>query len=147
MKRKKGSHGQRDKTQRITERQDWRPGTGRPLTWSHCPAVMEVWCRSRIPVEGNFGQTYDSLNQSIHGLEGEFSATINLKVREGQCEVGGGREWEEEATAHRVRGRVGRGRRRGGWRGRGRGGERLRHWMMAGVGGGGVQPVGRGSQV
>ena len=67
---------------------------------------MEVWCRSRIPVEGNFGQTYDSLNQSIHGLEGEFSATINLKVREGQCEVGGGREWEEEATGHRMRGRV-----------------------------------------
>ena len=50
---------------------------------------MEVWCRSRIPVEGNFGQTYDSLNQSIRGLEGEFSATINLKVGEGQCEGGG----------------------------------------------------------
>lgn len=41
---------------------------------------MGVWCRSRIPVEGNFGQTYDSLNQSIHGLSGEFSATIDLKV-------------------------------------------------------------------
>ncbi|KAK2503123.1 hypothetical protein MC885_014967 [Smutsia gigantea] len=43
--------------------------------------AMEVWCRSRIPVEGNFGQTYDSLNQSIHSLEGEFSATIELKGR------------------------------------------------------------------
>lgn len=53
---------------------------GRPLTWPHCPAVMEVWCRSRIPVEGNFGQTYESLNKSIHGLSGEFSATIDLKV-------------------------------------------------------------------
>lgn len=53
---------------------------------------MEVWCRSRIPVEGNFGQTYDSLNQSIRGLEGEFSATIHLKVGEGQCEGGGHRE-------------------------------------------------------
>ncbi|XP_037589017.1 E3 ubiquitin-protein ligase DCST1 [Cebus imitator] len=42
--------------------------------------VMEVWCRNRIPVEGNFGQTYDSLNRSIHGLDGEFSANIDLKV-------------------------------------------------------------------
>lgn len=41
---------------------------------------MGVWCRSRIPVEGNFGQTYDSLNQSIRDLGGEFSATIDLKV-------------------------------------------------------------------
>uniref|UniRef100_A0A2K5QYP1 DC-STAMP domain containing 1 n=1 Tax=Cebus imitator TaxID=2715852 RepID=A0A2K5QYP1_CEBIM len=41
--------------------------------------VMEVWCRNRIPVEGNFGQTYDSLNRSIHGLDGEFSANIDLK--------------------------------------------------------------------
>ncbi|KAG8519994.1 E3 ubiquitin-protein ligase DCST1, partial [Galemys pyrenaicus] len=41
--------------------------------------VMEIWCRSRIPVEGNFGQTYDSLNQSIRGLDGEFSATVDIK--------------------------------------------------------------------
>lgn len=41
---------------------------------------MEIWCRKRIPVEGNFGQTYDSLNQSIHGLYGEFSANIDIKV-------------------------------------------------------------------
>lgn len=31
-------------------------------------------------MEGNFGQTYDSLNQSLGGLRGEFSATIDLKV-------------------------------------------------------------------
>ncbi|XP_074076603.1 E3 ubiquitin-protein ligase DCST1 isoform X2 [Macrotis lagotis] len=41
--------------------------------------VMEPWCRNRIPVEGNFGQTYDSLNQSMQGLGGEFSAQINIK--------------------------------------------------------------------
>lgn len=63
---------------------------------------MEVWCRSRIPVEGNFGQTYDSVNQSIHGLDGEFSATIDLKVGgRGMLEGGAGREWEE-GTGHRV---------------------------------------------
>ena len=42
-------------------------------------------------MEGNFGQTYDSLNQSIRGLEGEFSATINLKVG-GASGEGGGRQ-------------------------------------------------------
>lgn len=41
---------------------------------------MEIWCHKRIPVEGNFGQTYDSVNQSIHGLSGEFSANIDIKV-------------------------------------------------------------------
>ena len=63
-----------------------------------CPPVMEVWCRSRIPVEGNFGQTYDSVNQSIRGLYGEFSATIDLKVggrgtwKGGEGGAGGHRE-------------------------------------------------------
>lgn len=42
---------------------------------------MGVWCRSRIPVEGNFGQTYDSLNQSVRGLDREFSADIDIKVQ------------------------------------------------------------------
>ncbi|XP_074121376.1 E3 ubiquitin-protein ligase DCST1 isoform X2 [Sminthopsis crassicaudata] len=41
--------------------------------------VMEPWCRNRIPVEGNFGQTYDSLNQSMQGMKGEFSAQIEIK--------------------------------------------------------------------
>ncbi|XP_068942053.1 E3 ubiquitin-protein ligase DCST1 [Petaurus breviceps papuanus] len=40
---------------------------------------MEPWCQNRIPVEGNFGQTYDSLNQSMQGLGGEFSAQIKIK--------------------------------------------------------------------
>ncbi|XP_031822551.1 E3 ubiquitin-protein ligase DCST1 [Sarcophilus harrisii] len=41
--------------------------------------VMSPWCQKRIPVEGNFGQTYDSLNQSMQGMKGEFSAQINIK--------------------------------------------------------------------
>nr|XP_020847548.1 DC-STAMP domain-containing protein 1 isoform X2 [Phascolarctos cinereus] len=41
--------------------------------------VMQPWCQHRIPVEGNFGQTYDSLNQSMQGLGGEFSAQLKIK--------------------------------------------------------------------
>lgn len=38
-------------------------------------------------MEGNFGQTYDSLNQSIHDLDAEFSANIDIKV--GDKDMGG----------------------------------------------------------
>ncbi|XP_072503246.1 E3 ubiquitin-protein ligase DCST1 isoform X1 [Notamacropus eugenii] len=41
--------------------------------------ILQPWCQNRIPVEGNFGQTYDSLNQSMQGLGGEFSAQIKIK--------------------------------------------------------------------
>uniref|UniRef100_A0A8C6D908 DC-STAMP domain containing 1 n=1 Tax=Moschus moschiferus TaxID=68415 RepID=A0A8C6D908_MOSMO len=60
--------------------------------------AMEVWCLSRIPVEGNFGQTYDSLNQSIHGLEGEFSATINLKEEKRAGVLGLNTSWTHVST-------------------------------------------------
>ncbi|KAM6167299.1 E3 ubiquitin-protein ligase DCST1 [Erethizon dorsatum] len=56
--------------------------------------VMEVWCRSRIPVEGNFGQTYDSLNQSVHGLDGEFSANIDIKEEKQAGVLGFNTSWE-----------------------------------------------------
>ncbi|CAK7310852.1 E3 ubiquitin-protein ligase DCST1 [Vulpes lagopus] len=56
--------------------------------------AMEVWCRSRIPVEGNFGQTYDSVNQSIHDLGGEFSATIDLKEEKQAWMLGLNTSWE-----------------------------------------------------
>ncbi|XP_005411619.1 PREDICTED: DC-STAMP domain-containing protein 1 isoform X2 [Chinchilla lanigera] len=60
--------------------------------------VMEVWCRSRIPVEGNFGQTYDSLNQSIHGLDGEFSANIDIKEEKQAGVLGLNTTWEHVST-------------------------------------------------
>ncbi|XP_057171024.1 E3 ubiquitin-protein ligase DCST1 isoform X1 [Ursus arctos] len=60
--------------------------------------AMEVWCRRRIPVEGNFGQTYDSLNQSIHDLEGDFSATIELKEEKQAAVLGLNRSWEHVST-------------------------------------------------
>ncbi|XP_060058340.1 E3 ubiquitin-protein ligase DCST1 [Erinaceus europaeus] len=60
--------------------------------------VMEVWCRSRIPVEGNFGQTYDSLNQSLHGLDAEFSATIHLEEQKRVAVLGLNRSWERMSS-------------------------------------------------
>ncbi|XP_034356646.1 E3 ubiquitin-protein ligase DCST1 [Arvicanthis niloticus] len=56
--------------------------------------VMEIWCRKRIPVEGNFGQTYDSVNQSIHGLSGDFSAHIDIKEQNQSAVVGLDTSWE-----------------------------------------------------
>ncbi|CAO2598865.1 E3 ubiquitin-protein ligase DCST1 [Lemmus lemmus] len=56
--------------------------------------VMEIWCHKRIPVEGNFGQTYDSLNQSIHGLYGEFSANIDIKEEKQAAVLGLSTHWE-----------------------------------------------------
>lgn len=73
------------------------------LTWCHCLPVMEIWCHKRIPVEGNFGQTYDSLNQSIHGLYGEFSANINIKV--GGRGVGEGEEHKGRKKGIKEQGR------------------------------------------
>ncbi|XP_044122405.1 E3 ubiquitin-protein ligase DCST1 [Neovison vison] len=60
--------------------------------------AMEVWCRHRIPVEGNFGQTYDSLNQSVHDLDGDFSATIELKEEKRAAVVGANTSWEHVST-------------------------------------------------
>ncbi|XP_051012883.1 E3 ubiquitin-protein ligase DCST1 [Acomys russatus] len=60
--------------------------------------VMEVWCHKRIPVEGNFGQTYDSLNQSIHGLYGEFSANIDIKEEKQAAVLGVNTSWEHVST-------------------------------------------------
>ncbi|KAF3822919.1 hypothetical protein GH733_010355 [Mirounga leonina] len=60
--------------------------------------AMEIWCRRRIPIEGNFGQTYDSLNRSIHDLEGEFSATIELKEEKQAAVLGLSPGWEHMST-------------------------------------------------
>ncbi|XP_038624420.1 E3 ubiquitin-protein ligase DCST1 [Tachyglossus aculeatus] len=51
--------------------------------------VMGPWCRNRIPVEGNFGQTYDSVNDSVNGLGSEFSARVEINEQQQQALVGG----------------------------------------------------------
>uniref|UniRef100_A0A2K5LJG1 DC-STAMP domain containing 1 n=1 Tax=Cercocebus atys TaxID=9531 RepID=A0A2K5LJG1_CERAT len=60
--------------------------------------VMEVWCRNRIPVEGNFGQTYDTLNQSIRDLDGEFSVNIDFKEEKQAGVLGLNASWERVST-------------------------------------------------
>ncbi|XP_062320979.1 E3 ubiquitin-protein ligase DCST1 isoform X2 [Osmerus eperlanus] len=41
--------------------------------------VMTPWCRDQIPVEKNFGKTFDTLNFSIDTLSREFSTKVVLK--------------------------------------------------------------------
>ncbi|XP_056142130.1 E3 ubiquitin-protein ligase DCST1 [Lampris incognitus] len=43
--------------------------------------VMTRWCREEIPVEGNFGQTFDKLNHSIDMLSREFTTELFLQVQ------------------------------------------------------------------
>ncbi|XP_075396870.1 E3 ubiquitin-protein ligase DCST1 [Tenrec ecaudatus] len=63
--------------------------------------VMELWCRNRIPVEGNFGQTYDSLNQSVHSLTTEFSASIHLKEQRRPGVLGLNTSWKHVSAEAR----------------------------------------------
>lgn len=41
---------------------------------------MNTWCRDKIPVEGNFGQTYDRVNDSVDNLNQDFSTRVVVKV-------------------------------------------------------------------
>ncbi|CAB1334232.1 unnamed protein product [Coregonus sp. 'balchen'] len=50
--------------------------------------VMKPWCREEIPVEGNFGQTFDKLNFSIDALSREFSTNVELQEEEQQSVFG-----------------------------------------------------------
>lgn len=44
-------------------------------------SVMTTWCTEKIPVEGNFGQTFDKLNDSINRLAEHFTTNVVLKVQ------------------------------------------------------------------
>ncbi|TSK34762.1 Disintegrin and metalloproteinase domain-containing protein 12 [Bagarius yarrelli] len=46
--------------------------------------VMNPWCKEQIPVEGNFGQTFDKLSSSISKLGEEFTTNVVLKKIEDQ---------------------------------------------------------------
>ncbi|KAL2084562.1 hypothetical protein ACEWY4_020080 [Coilia grayii] len=50
--------------------------------------VMTPWCREEIPVEGNFGQTFDKLNSSIDKLGAEFYTSVILQKVEQQTVFG-----------------------------------------------------------
>ncbi|KAL0984883.1 hypothetical protein UPYG_G00149910 [Umbra pygmaea] len=50
--------------------------------------IMTPWCREEIPVEGNFGKTFDKLNLSIDTLSREFSTSVVLQEAEQQSVFG-----------------------------------------------------------
>ncbi|XP_053133456.1 E3 ubiquitin-protein ligase DCST1 isoform X3 [Hemicordylus capensis] len=54
----------------------------------HLAQIMHTWCRNKIPVEGNFGQTYDRVNGSIDNLNQDFSATLVVKEEQQAMLVG-----------------------------------------------------------
>ncbi|KAJ7307338.1 hypothetical protein JRQ81_009348 [Phrynocephalus forsythii] len=45
----------------------------------HLAKLMHTWCRDKIPVEGNFGQTYDRVNGSVDNLNQDFTASLVIK--------------------------------------------------------------------
>ncbi|KAK2902959.1 hypothetical protein QQF64_010163 [Cirrhinus molitorella] len=50
--------------------------------------VMTAWCTKKIPVEGNFGQTLDKLNDSINRLAEHFTTNVVLEKLEQQSVFG-----------------------------------------------------------
>ncbi|KAJ8290059.1 hypothetical protein GJAV_G00008260 [Gymnothorax javanicus] len=50
--------------------------------------VMTYWCKEEIPVEGNFGQTYDMINASINSLGEDFSTVLVAKKTKQQSLFG-----------------------------------------------------------
>ncbi|KAF4103127.1 E3 ubiquitin-protein ligase DCST1 isoform X2 [Onychostoma macrolepis] len=50
--------------------------------------VMTSWCTENVPVEGNFGQTFDKLNDSINMLAEHFTTDVVLEKLEQQSVFG-----------------------------------------------------------
>ncbi|XP_042295667.1 E3 ubiquitin-protein ligase DCST1 isoform X2 [Sceloporus undulatus] len=50
--------------------------------------IMYTWCRDRIPVEGNFGQTYDRVSGSVDNLNQDFTATLAIQEEQQSMLVG-----------------------------------------------------------
>ncbi|XP_048338801.1 E3 ubiquitin-protein ligase DCST1 isoform X2 [Sphaerodactylus townsendi] len=45
----------------------------------HLAKIMNAWCRDKIPVDGNFGQTFDNVNGSVDNLNQDFTADLVIK--------------------------------------------------------------------
>ncbi|XP_007436354.1 E3 ubiquitin-protein ligase DCST1 [Python bivittatus] len=54
----------------------------------HLAKVMNAWCRDKIPVEGNFGQTYDRVNGSVDSLNQDFTASVVIQEQHQEMLVG-----------------------------------------------------------
>ncbi|XP_074784872.1 E3 ubiquitin-protein ligase DCST1 [Athene noctua] len=65
--------------------------------------VMRSWCQERIPVDGNFGQMYDMLNNSVSNLSQEFHADVVLQEEHREMMSGisvSAEQLMEEVTSH-----------------------------------------------
>lgn len=49
-----------------------------------------MWCQNKIPVEGNFGQMYDMVNDTVGNISQEFSASVVIRVGARPLRVGAG---------------------------------------------------------
>ncbi|XP_050571776.1 E3 ubiquitin-protein ligase DCST1 [Cygnus atratus] len=68
----------------------------------HIVKVMHSWCWDRIPVEGNFGQMYNMLNNSVNNLSQHFSAKVVFQEEHHEMLVGinvSGEQIVEEVTS------------------------------------------------
>ncbi|XP_063002333.1 E3 ubiquitin-protein ligase DCST1 [Elgaria multicarinata webbii] len=54
----------------------------------HFAKLMNAWCRDKIPVEGNFGQTYDRVNGSVESLNEDFTTSLVVKEEHQSMLVG-----------------------------------------------------------
>ncbi|XP_074930917.1 E3 ubiquitin-protein ligase DCST1 [Phalacrocorax aristotelis] len=69
----------------------------------HIVKVIHHWCQDRIPVEGNFGQTYDLVNNSVSSLSQDFSASVVFQEKHREMLLGTNmsvQQLMEEVTSH-----------------------------------------------
>ncbi|XP_010562468.1 PREDICTED: DC-STAMP domain-containing protein 1 [Haliaeetus leucocephalus] len=69
----------------------------------HIVKIMHSWCWDKIPVEGNFGQMYDLVNNSVSNLSQEFSASVVFQEEHHEMLLGANVSAEqlmEEVTLH-----------------------------------------------
>ncbi|XP_019329667.1 PREDICTED: DC-STAMP domain-containing protein 1 [Aptenodytes forsteri] len=69
----------------------------------HIVKVMHSWCWDKIPVEGNFGQMYDLVNNSVSNLSQDFSASVVFQEEHREMLLGANVSAEqlmEEVTSH-----------------------------------------------
>uniref|UniRef100_UPI00398F5CA2 E3 ubiquitin-protein ligase DCST1 n=1 Tax=Pristiophorus japonicus TaxID=55135 RepID=UPI00398F5CA2 len=62
-----------------------------PMTFTFLCNIMKVmtpWCKNRIPVDSNFGQLYDKINNSVDNLNKDFTTTMAVSKIEQESLIG-----------------------------------------------------------
>ncbi|XP_071971195.1 E3 ubiquitin-protein ligase DCST1 isoform X2 [Engystomops pustulosus] len=50
--------------------------------------LVTKWCKNRVPLEGNFGNSFDLVNETVHSLDKGFSSTLVVRKEERDMLVG-----------------------------------------------------------